>query len=90
MICSGDGTCRYAKLLPSPYYNMANILKELAQFAERQAERRCIDKQIFVWAVICFCDFIRKKGYKLVYIGKNHGKQSIREIPKRTADAKQE
>jgi len=46
---------------------MSNILKELAKFAEEQAERRCVDKQIFVWSVICFCDFLRKHNYILVY-----------------------
>lgn len=63
---------------------MANILKELTQFAEEQADKRCIDKQVFVWAVICFCDFIRKHGYKLVYIGKKNAKQNIQ----REANAK--
>ncbi len=55
-----------------------NIYKKLTKFAGEQAERRCIDKQVFIWAVICFCDFIRKNGYTLVYTGKSHGKQSIR------------
>jgi len=51
-----------------------NIYKKLTKFAGEQAERRCIDKQVFVWAVICFCDFIRKNNYKIVY----NGKQGIR------------
>jgi hypothetical protein len=55
---------------------MSNILKELAEFAETQADRRKIEKQIFVYAVICFCDFLRKKGYVLTYVGKNNAKQS--------------
>jgi len=47
-----------------------NIYKKLTKFAEKQAERRSVEKQVFVWAVICFCDFIRKSGYTLVYTGK--------------------
>lgn len=52
------------------YITMSNILKDLTKFAEQQAEHRCIDKQIFVWAVICFCDFLRKYHYTLVYTPK--------------------
>jgi len=57
---------------------MPNILKKLTIFAEKQAERRKVDKQIFIWAVICFCDFIRKNGYKIVYVGRKNEKQDIR------------
>lgn len=56
-----------------------NIYKKLTKFAEEQAERRCIDKQIFIWAVICFCDFVRKNGYTLVYTRKPKQKQKIQE-----------
>ena len=55
---------------------MTNVLKELTAFAEKQAEKRKVDKQIFIWAVLCFCDFVRKKGYQITYIGGKHGKQS--------------
>ena len=57
---------------------MTNILKKLTEFAEKQAERRNVDKQVFVWAVICFCDFIRKNDYEIIYKGKQHDKQNIR------------
>lgn len=49
---------------------MSNVLKKLTEFASEQAERRGVDKQVFVWAVLCFCDFIRKQGYTIVYTGK--------------------
>jgi len=55
---------------------MTNVLKQLTEFAEQQAERRHVDKQIFIWAVLCFCDFIRKNGYQLTYIGGKNEKQS--------------
>jgi hypothetical protein len=55
---------------------MSNILKELTVFADKEAERRGVNKQIFIWAVICFCDFVRKKGYTIVYTGTNDDKQT--------------
>ncbi len=55
---------------------MSHILKELTEFAEQQAGKRCIDKQIFIWAVICFCDFMRKKDYKLVYVGREKTREA--------------
>lgn len=58
---------------------MHNILKELTIFAEKQAEKRGVDKQIFIWAVICFCDFIRKNGYMITYSGKHNAKQDIQQ-----------
>jgi hypothetical protein len=62
---------------------LPNILKELTKFAEEQAERRKVDKQVFIWAVICFCDFTRKHGYVLTYKGKENEEQNIQKHEQR-------
>lgn len=66
---------------------MSNIYKKLTKFAGEQAERRGVDKQVFVWAVICFCDFIRKQGYTIVHTGKKKKKngKNTTNLPKPSA-----
>ena len=54
---------------------MSNILKELTEFAERKAEKRGVDKQVFIWAMIAFCDFLRHRGYVLRYVGEERAKE---------------
>ena len=41
--------------------------EELCKFIIKTSDSKNIDKDIFVKAVICYHDFIKKCGYKLVY-----------------------
>lgn len=49
---------------------------ELREFADSIAEKRGVDKKLFVWSVICLCDFLRKKGYELVYTKGNKNNEA--------------
>ena len=40
---------------------------DLCEFIVKTADTKKIDKEIFVKAVLCYHDFIKKCGYKLVY-----------------------
>jgi len=52
-----------------------SLIEDLKQFAEKHAEKRQIEKRVFVYTVICLLDYIRTQGYMLTYIGKEHAKR---------------
>ena len=51
------------------------LLNEIIKFSENKAEKRKIDKQTFIWAIICYVDFVNKSGYELVYVGRKDDKR---------------
>jgi len=53
----------------------SSLLEEITKFAEKTADKREIDKQVFIWAVICYADFINKSGYELIYVGRKNDKR---------------
>ena len=76
-----------AKGLSRGYITIPDVAEEYADLQRRKEVMQRfvliglvkIDRETFIYAVLCFCDFVRYEGYEIIYRGKEYGRKYLRQ-----------